>query len=337
MKRVKEEMSDKKVSIIVPIYNAENYLEKCLESLLFQSYKNLEILLIDDGSPDKCPQICDEYAKKDSRVRVVHQKNSGASKARENGLKIAQGEYVSFVDPDDWLEISAMEELMEAAEMFAADIVIFDWQAFFDGGRILVNSQNLSNDMSMEEIRNAFLMDQCPNFMCNKLFKKALFDNLVFPGRMIYEDLYINAEIFCRCKKAYYIAKPFYCYRIHASYANTTGKIRQKHGLFLAWQEHERVCEAYKLEKPLPYCRLRAQQAVIGLLTLNTAKPELDTESIRQARAYLEKSEEHPAERLSFKFKFEWWSLLHAPFIAKLSGKLSLWADERKRQRKFKL
>ncbi len=246
-------MSDKTVSIIVPIYNVEKYLEKCLDSLLSQTYKNLEILLIDDGSPDNSPRICDEYAKKDSRIRVVHQKNSGASKARENGLKMARGEYISFVDPDDWLELSAMEELTDAAGKFGADIVIFDWQAFFDDGRTLVNSQNLSNDMSMEEIRDGFLLDRCPNFMCNKLFKKSLFDNLTFPGGMIYEDLYINAEIFCRCKKAYYIAKPFYCYRIHASYANMTSKIKQKHGLFLAWREHERVCEAYKLEKPLPY------------------------------------------------------------------------------------
>ena len=325
-----------KVSIIVPVYKMEKYIEKCVTSLINQSYKNIEIILIDDGSPDKCPQMCDEYAEKDCRIRVVHQKNSGASKAREHGLKIAQGEYISFVDPDDWQETSAIEELVEAVAKFEADIVIFDWQAFLDDGRRLVNSQNLSNEKSMEEIRDAFLLDKCPNFMCNKLFRKSLFKNMNFPADMIYEDLYINAEIFCRCKKAYYIAKPFYCYRVHASYANTTSKIKQKHGLYLAWREHERVCEAYNVEAPLPYCRLRAQQAAISLMTLNTARSELDQETVKKVRAYLKKCEGQSATGLSLKFKFEWWALRHAPFISRLSGKLSLWADERKRQIKYK-
>ncbi|MBQ5344819.1 MAG: glycosyltransferase family 2 protein [Acidaminococcaceae bacterium] len=116
--------------MIVPVYNAEKFIDKCVKSLLGQAYQNIEIILVDDESPDTCPQLCDKYAGEDNRVRVIHQKNRGASGARENGLKIASGEYVSFVDPDDWLELSAIGEMTAAAENYGADIVICDWKTF---------------------------------------------------------------------------------------------------------------------------------------------------------------------------------------------------------------
>ena len=96
-------MNDQKlISVIVPIYNVERYLEKCVNSILVQTYSNLEIILVDDGSPDNCPQLCDQLAKKDSRIVVVHKKNGGLSSARNAGIDIARGEYIGFVDSDDW-------------------------------------------------------------------------------------------------------------------------------------------------------------------------------------------------------------------------------------------
>ena len=100
-----------KVSIIVPIYNVEKYLSKCIESILSQTYKNIEIILVDDGSPDNSPQICDEYAKKDDRIIVIHKANGGVSSARNAGIDIATGKYIGFVDPDDYIE-NNMYELM---------------------------------------------------------------------------------------------------------------------------------------------------------------------------------------------------------------------------------
>ena len=326
-----------RVSIIVPVYNVEKYIHQCVDSLLAQKYKNIEMVLIDDESPDQCPQILDEYAKKDTRIKVIHQKNRGLSGARETGFKAASGKYVNFVDSDDWIEDTAIEEMVEAAEKNNADIVICDWKTFENEDlNGVVHTQTLKNDLPMEQIRDEFLQDKHPNFMCNKLFKRELFNGIVFPGNMIFEDLYINAEIICRCKKIHYIAKPFYCYRIHASWANSSAKIRRKHGLYLAWREHERVCQDYGIGTPLPYCRLRAQQAVISLLVLDAASKTLNQTQLADAQAYLKDCELHPAKELSVKHRLEWWALKNAPCIAKLSGKLSLWADERKQKRKFK-
>ena len=113
--------SNPKVSVIVPVYKVEKYIKKCVNSIINQTYKNLEIILVDDGSPDKCPQICDDYAEKDSRIKVIHSVNQGVSCARNQGIKASSGEYVTFVDSDDWLPNHAIEQLVTAIEENNAD------------------------------------------------------------------------------------------------------------------------------------------------------------------------------------------------------------------------
>ena len=109
-------MEEKKVSIIVPVYNVEKYLEECVESLLKQTYRNLEILLVDDGSPDHCPQMCDDWARRDSRIRVIHKQNAGSGLARNTGMKNASGEYICFFDSDDYLMPNAIEKAYAKAK-----------------------------------------------------------------------------------------------------------------------------------------------------------------------------------------------------------------------------
>lgn len=112
-----------KVSIIVPIYNVEKYLDRCMSSLLNQTLKDIEIIMVDDESPDNCPQLCDEYARKDERVKVIHKKNGGLGLARNSGLEIATGEYVAFVDSDDFVDINMYQELYSTADSYDSDIV----------------------------------------------------------------------------------------------------------------------------------------------------------------------------------------------------------------------
>ena len=102
------------ISIIVPIYNVEKYIHKCIESIINQTYKNLEIILVDDGSPDNCGNICEEYAKNDSRIKVIHKENNGLSSARNAGLEICKGDYIGFVDSDDYIELNMYEVLINA-------------------------------------------------------------------------------------------------------------------------------------------------------------------------------------------------------------------------------
>lgn len=107
----KARMESSKISIIVPVYKVEQYLERCVKSLINQTYKNIEIILVDDGSPDQCPKMCDDYASEDSRIKVIHKKNGGLSDARNAGLDAATGEFIAFVDSDDWVEIDFIETL----------------------------------------------------------------------------------------------------------------------------------------------------------------------------------------------------------------------------------
>ena len=117
-------MENPKVSILVPIYNVEKYLSRCIESVLSQDFRDYELILVDDGSPDRCPQICDEYAKKDSRIKVIHKKNGGLSDARNIGLDIATGEYVMFIDSDDFVDIDMMESMMNNMIDNNVDLVV---------------------------------------------------------------------------------------------------------------------------------------------------------------------------------------------------------------------
>ena len=124
-----------KVSVVVPIYKVERYLGNCIESLIGQTLKDIEIILVDDGSPDNCPSICDEYAAKDGRIKVIHKPNGGVSAARNDGLKAATGEYIIFCDSDDWMELDAFEVLYEAATTNDSDIAIGDvYMTYGDGG-----------------------------------------------------------------------------------------------------------------------------------------------------------------------------------------------------------
>ena len=121
------EIKEAVVSIIVPVYKAEKYIHQCIDSLLAQTYSNIEVILVDDGSPDNCGKICDEYAAKDCRVKVIHQQNGGVSVARQTGIDHATGEYSIHADPDDWVELNMIEELVAKAVADNADMVICDY------------------------------------------------------------------------------------------------------------------------------------------------------------------------------------------------------------------
>lgn len=128
-------------SIIVPIYKVEKYLRKCVESILSQTFRDIEVILVDDGSPDSCPRICDEYARRDSRVKVIHKKNGGLINARKSGLEAANGEYIGFVDGDDWIEPDMYAFFAKAIEKYSPDMVLSDF--YYDYGDKLINSEQL--------------------------------------------------------------------------------------------------------------------------------------------------------------------------------------------------
>lgn len=203
------------VSIIVPIYNVEKYLEKCIHSILNQTYKNLEIILVDDGSPDRCGEICDQYAKKDGRIIVLHQKNRGLGAARNAGIARASGKYLLFVDSDDYVDAELAEKTVKLAEVENADIVIFDYLAVEEEtGREDIKGFKLRKNeiFSLREQPEALLITPSA---CNKLYHRDLFlkTGMSYPEGRYYEDLGTTPKLFLQAERMVYLdSDPLYYY-----------------------------------------------------------------------------------------------------------------------------
>ncbi len=202
------------VSIIVPIYNTEKFLHKCLDSIIAQSYANWEAILIDDGSHDNCGMICDEYATKDKRFKVIHQINGGVSAARQTGLDNATGDYIIHCDPDDWIEPTMLDEMLECAIKNNADMVICDFISHFNDNT-KYESQEIGNDVSAAKIQRMILEGELHGSCWNKLVKKdAIRDIGFYPSTVsLCEDLLFNIKVLNRDINIVHIPKAYYHYK----------------------------------------------------------------------------------------------------------------------------
>ena len=194
---------NERISIIVPVFNVEKYLERCVNSLINQTYKNIEIILVEDGSPDLCPQMCDEYAKKDERIKVLHKKNGGLSDARNAGLDVATGEYIAFVDSDDWVETDFIETLYKNAKSENADISIIGCTLVWDDGRKKPVSKDKGYYVFDKEkaIREMLAQRKFGCMVCQKMYRKQIFDTVRFPVGKLYEDVAVSMTTFLKAKK----------------------------------------------------------------------------------------------------------------------------------------
>lgn len=179
----------KLISIVLPIYNVENYIEKCMESVLNQTYKNIEIILVDDGSPDNCPIICDQYVKEDNRVKVVHKENGGLSDARNAGIKVANGDYITFIDSDDYVDKDYVEFLYNTIEETDADIAIGGHRVIYDSGKIIEKETHENSVLEPKKVLERILYDDGIDLSAwGKLYKRYLFNDIKFPKGRLFED-----------------------------------------------------------------------------------------------------------------------------------------------------
>lgn len=201
------------ISVIVPVYKVEQYLDRCINSLVNQTYQNLEIILVDDGSPDRCPEICDEWAQKDSRIHVIHKANGGLSDARNAALEIARGDYLCFVDSDDFVSEDMCEAMIDALKTNQADIVSTSFSRYKKGKYEFSNNFH-SRCLTPKEAMQETLLNGCitPS-VCGKLFSRECFANVRFPIHEIYEDIAVIPQLFSKCGRVYYYEKPLYVYR----------------------------------------------------------------------------------------------------------------------------
>ena len=220
------------ISVIVPIYNVEKYLPKCVDSILNQTYKNLEIILVDDGSPDNSGKICDEYAKRDNRIKVIHKKNGGVSSARNIGLENITGEYIGFVDPDDYINKNMYEDMLYVIKNNNVDIVICNMIKVYDETK-KINSLNTSKELLFvssgnEKFNNLYNENSMLNSVVwNKLYKKRIFEKLTFPDGKIHEDEYIMHYLLDRANAIAYIKGAYYYYVQHNNSIMSTYSIKR--------------------------------------------------------------------------------------------------------------
>ncbi len=210
------EKKDSLVSVIVPIYNIENYIGKCIESIVNQTYKNIEILLVDDGSLDDSYMVCESYAAKDNRIRIIRKQNGGLSDARNKGIDCASGQYIVFIDGDDYIKEDYIEKLFDTVKSNGADIAICSFCLVDDNGQILNTAQleELPSITDGYSVLSAVMTDYGYKYVVawNKIYKRCIFSNIRFDKGKIFEDEYINFKMFWACEKVAICDQPLYCY-----------------------------------------------------------------------------------------------------------------------------
>jgi exopolysaccharide biosynthesis predicted pyruvyltransferase EpsI/glycosyltransferase involved in cell wall biosynthesis len=217
MKNKSMNQMEDKISVIVPVYKVEQYLRKCIDSIIAQTYKNLEIILVEDGSPDNCAQICEQYAASDPRIKVIHKRNGGLSEARNYGIEQATGDYIGFVDSDDWIEKDMYELLHAKAIQYQADIAIC---GYYFVNKAMHSSYTVNSDtvFTREEALYELAKDKIiTNYAWNKLYKRELFARVRYPVGYIYEDMATTYKLFALAErivavkdcKYYYLSRPY--------------------------------------------------------------------------------------------------------------------------------
>lgn len=213
------------ISIIVPIYNVEKYIHKCINSIINQTYKNIEVILVDDGSTDRCSEICDEFAKKDNRIKVIHQKNSGLSEARNTGIENSSGEYLLFIDSDDYIEVCTCEHLIKCLSKEKVDIIQFKKRIYFENKPTEILDKDISstNHENYKVYNRSTAYDMYMNNKeftreaWDKLYSKKLFDNIKFPKDRLAEDLATTYKLILNSNKLAVLDIELYNYLIRSN------------------------------------------------------------------------------------------------------------------------
>lgn len=249
------------VSVIVPVYKVEKYLDRCVESIINQTYRNLEIILVDDGSPDHCPAMCDTWAERDSRIRVIHKANGGLSDARNTGMSVANGEYISFIDSDDWIAPRFYEKLLEAIERDGSDIATCTVEMLWEDGappKMLTEKINcvlVPNEAQAELLAEHKLKQP----VWYKLYRTSLVKNIPFEKGKYHEDVFWSYQAVGTAKKISVLDYVGYYYW------QRKGSIMGEGYSIRRLDRVEAICRRYEyFEKYFPELKEAALSAVWG-------------------------------------------------------------------------
>lgn len=257
------------VSVIVPVYKAEQYLDRCVKSILEQTYQNFELILVDDGSPDNSPSLCDEWAKNDNHIYVIHKKNGGASSARNAGLKIAKGRWIAFADSDDWLDRTALKTLYDLANQYNVPMAIGGMrvaQKYTDASIVMKqNARVLSNADLMSRF---FRLNGEPDThsVCGAIIRRDILDDYSFIEGRMNEDVETCYYLARKCEAAVYTDAPLYNYFKNIEGVTNSGFSKKKLDLLDVWDIVQKQVEQFTPEYSYA-CEMNCKRARFTLLT----------------------------------------------------------------------
>ena len=227
-------MENPLISIIVPVYKVEAFLDECIESVVTQTVKNIEIILVDDGSPDRCPQMCDAWAEKDTRVRVIHKKNGGISSARNAGIEVAKGQYIGFVDSDDYIAKNMYEELLRGIQSSEKGIACCSAVIVSEDGSVLRNqSMPDKRIMNVREALDAIFYLNTDVSVWSKLYRREVFDQMRFPEGETNEDFPVTVPSIVKAQGMVHVQQCLYYYRQRSGSITKTGTIPENRSLLV--------------------------------------------------------------------------------------------------------
>ena len=301
-----------KASVIVPVYKVEEYLEKCVQSILAQTERDFELILVDDGSPDRCGALCDSLAQTDSRIRVIHQENQGLGGARNTGIREARGDWLLLVDSDDWIEPKILEKAMEAGLREEADLVMFAFRTVDEQGRELgVFREDMPKErgIGLQEHKEALLTAPCA---WNKLYRRSFFQGtgLAYPPRVWYEDMRTSPKLMAKAGRMVFLDEVGYNYLQRQGSIMKSANLERNREILdafddlLPWFRKEGLFEAYRRE--LEYLAVFHVYLTAGV---RVALADRKSPLLRELAAYVEE-------------RFPGWR--QNPYLPKLGGKRRL-------------
>lgn len=317
------------LSIIVPVYKVEQYIHKCVDSILNQTFTDFELILVDDGSPDNCGKICDEYAQRDERVRVIHKKNGGLSDARNFGLKEAKGKYISFIDSDDWVDLYLYSDVIGYQEDNDLDIVCFDVYEV-KGEKIKYNNRFDRNRIfTGDDALYKILTDEIDNSACDKVYKKKLWENIEFPVGRCFEDVATTYKVFHKAEKVGYYKRAYYYYvKREGSIVASSFSAVKRFDYFIGYKDRFEFANK-NCQKAIDKCKMFAVRAGLSTLTADASGiGRLSAEKQKMLNKFLENVED--VKYLNSKNKILLWGAKKCPVINVIYGKLSLWSKKLK-------
>lgn len=287
-----EQKKSPEISIIVPVYQVEKYLNECIDSILAQTFTDFELILVDDGSPDNCPALCDAAAEKDSRVRVIHQQNKGLSGARNAGIDVARGNWLGFVDSDDMIDPTFCEKMLHAAVQAGAEMAVCNILRMKENKALDSYQEHCLKDevLSREEIVHRIQLS--PFYMVmTRLCRREVFEKIRFPEGKNYEDAFTAPEILERVNKAACVAEPLYQYRLRSGSimraAVTLKNMEEIHANYvlfqytMKYQKYDEACLQYTVTK-----------RIFRKLKRKLSQEERKSEQVQQAAACVAKAKD---------------------------------------------